>query len=62
MAAVNVFKAVLAAFSVTLNPSKVLPKPSGDIKRYIKTTGPPIASLFWQLDSEKLVATRAEFL
>jgi hypothetical protein len=58
----NKFKAVLAAFPDVLNASKVLPKPSGDVKHFIKTTGPPIASRFRRLDGEKLAAARAEFL
>jgi hypothetical protein len=62
MEAVSVFEAVLAAYPAVLNPSKVLPRPSGDVKHYIKTTGPPIASRFRRLDSEKLASAQAELL
>jgi hypothetical protein len=62
MAAVSKFEAVLATFPAVLNASKILPTPAGDVKHYIKTTGPPIASRFRRLDGEKLAAARAEFL
>jgi hypothetical protein len=62
MATICKFEAVLAAFPAVLNASKVLPKPAGDVKHYIKTAGPPIASRFRRLDGEKLAAARAEFL
>ncbi len=34
---------------------------SHDMVHHIVTHGPPIASKFWKLDGEKLVATKAEF-
>jgi hypothetical protein len=56
------YEALLAEFPAVLNSSKILPKPSGDVVHHIRTSGPPIASRFRRLDSEKLAAAKAEFL
>ncbi len=41
--------------------SKQLPPVSHDVVHHIISHGLPVASKFWKLDSEKLVAAKAEF-
>jgi hypothetical protein len=55
-------KAFLAEFEDVVCPSKVLPPVGRDVEHHIKTSGPPIASRFRRLDTEKLAAAKAEFL
>ncbi len=43
-------------------PSKVLPPFGTDVEHHIRTSGPPIASNFRQLNAEKLAVAKAEFL
>ncbi len=44
-----------------VNPSKVLPQTSHGVEHHLETRGPPIASPFRRLDTEKLAAAKAEF-
>ncbi len=44
-----------------MNPSKILPQTSHGVEHHLETRGPPIASPFRRLDSEKLAAAKAEF-
>ena len=52
---------LLNIFPDVVNPSKKLPTAVHDVKHYIKTVGPPVASRFRRLEGAKLQAARAEF-
>ncbi len=55
------FQLLLQRFEDVVNPSKVLPQTSHGVEHYLETRGPPIASPFRRLDTEKLAAAKAEF-
>jgi hypothetical protein len=48
------FQLLLQRFQDVVNPSKVLPQTSHGVEHNLETRGPPIASPFRQLDTEKL--------
>ena len=50
------------AFQDVLNPKGDLQRTSEDVAHHLQTRGPPIASKFRRLDSEKLAAAKKEFL
>ncbi len=52
---------LLQHYQDIVNPSKVL-EPHPMVLHYLKTPGPPIAWPFWELDSEKLAAAKADFI
>ena len=45
---------ILDLFQVVLNPGKELPQTSCEVAHFLSTSGPPIASVFRRLDTEKL--------
>jgi len=53
---------ILATFQDVLNPKGDLQCTSDDVAHHLQTRGPPIASKFRRLDSEKLAAAKKEFL
>jgi len=53
---------IIATFQDVLNPKGDLQRTSDDVAHHLQTRGPPIASKFWRLDSEKLAAAKKEFL
>ena len=53
---------VLAQFQDVLNPKGDLQHTSDDMAHHLQMRGWPIASKFQRLDSEKLAATKREFL
>ncbi len=55
------FQLLLQRFEDVVNPSKVLPQTSHGVEHHLETRGPPIASPFRWLNTEKLVAAKAEF-
>jgi hypothetical protein len=55
------FQLLLQCFEDVVNPSKVLPQTSHGVEHHLDTRGPPIASPFHLLDTEKLAAAKAEF-
>ncbi len=55
------FQLLLQWFEDVVNPSKVLLQTSHGVEHHLETRGPPIASLFRRLDTQKLVAAKAEF-
>ncbi len=55
------FQLLLQRFEDVVNPSKVLPQTSHGVEHHLETRGPPIASPFRPLDTEKLAAAKAEF-
>ncbi len=55
------FQLLLQRFEDVVNPSKVLPQTSHGVEHHLETRGPPIASPFRWLDTEKLAAAKAEF-
>jgi hypothetical protein len=55
------FQLLLQRFEDVVNPSKVLPQTSHGVEHHLETRGPPIASPFRRLDTEKLAAAKAEF-
>jgi hypothetical protein len=55
------FQLLLQRFQDVVNPSKVLPQTSPGVEHHLETRGPPIASSFRWLDTEKLAAAKAEF-
>ena len=54
--------AILALFQDVLNPGTELPQTSCEVAHFLSTSGPPIASAFRRLDTEKLAAAKKEFL
>jgi hypothetical protein len=52
---------LLQRFKDVVNPSKVLPQTSHGVGHHLETRGPPNASPFRRLDTEKLAAAKAEF-
>jgi len=54
--------AILDLFQDVLNPGKELPQTSCDVAHFLSTRGPPVASAFRRLDTEKLAAAKKEFL
>ena len=54
--------AILDLFQDVLNPGKELPRTSCEVALFLSTSGPPIASAFRRLDTEKLAAAKKEFL
>jgi hypothetical protein len=53
---------IIATFQDVLNPKGDLQRKSDDVAHHLQTRGPPIASKFRRLDSEKLAAAKKEFL
>ena len=53
--------AILDLFQDVLNPGKELPQTSCEVAHFLSTSGPPIASAFRRLDTEKLAAAKKEF-
>jgi len=53
---------IIATFQDILNPKGDLQRTSDDVAHHIQTRGPPMASKFRRLDSEKLAAAKKEFL
>jgi hypothetical protein len=53
---------IIATFQDVLNPKGDLQRTSDDVAHHLQTRGPPIASKFRRLDSEKLAAAKKEFL
>ena len=53
---------ILDQFSEVLNPQGELRQTTCKVKHFLSTRGPPVASAFWGLDTEKLAAARNEFL
>jgi hypothetical protein len=54
------FELLLQWFEDVENPSKVLLQTSHGLEHHLETRGPPIASLFRRLDTQKLAAAKAE--
>ena len=52
---------LLQKFPAVLNPSKKLPPVKHSVLHFIETDGRPVTSRYRRLDSEKLVAAKAEF-
>jgi Reverse transcriptase (RNA-dependent DNA polymerase) len=52
---------LLERFQDVVNPSKQLPSTSHGVVHHLEMEGPPIASPFRRLDTEKLAAAKAEF-
>ena len=53
---------LLATFQDVLNPKGDLQRTSDYVAHHLQTRGPPIASKFRRLDSEKLAPAKKEFL
>ncbi len=53
------FQLLLQRLKDVVNPSKVLPQISHGVEHHLETRGPPIASPFRRLDTEKLAAAKA---
>jgi len=53
---------IIATFQDVLNPKGDLQRTSDNVAHHLQTRGPPIASKFRRLDSEKLAAAKKEFL
>ncbi len=53
------FQLLLQCLEDVVNPSKVLPQTSHGVEHHLETRGPPIASPFRRLDTEKLAAAKA---
>jgi hypothetical protein len=50
------FQILLQRFEDVVNPSKALPQTSHGVEHHLETRGPPIASAFRRLDTQKLAA------
>ena len=53
--------AILDLFQDVLNPGRELPQTSCEVAHFLSTRGPPVASAFRRLDTEKLAAAKKEF-
>ena len=55
--AAPVYQCLLIAYSDILNPSKQLPPTKHSVEHHIETTGRPVSSHFFQLDTAKMEAS-----